>query len=339
MLGKTNQTEFAFSILGLNPKMGTPPNPFDEAVARIPGGSSSGAAVSVSRGLAAAAIGSDTGGSVRVPAAWNGLVGLKTSFGLLPLEGVLGLSTSMDTVGPLTRDVADAAALFAILDGRFGAGNRSAPDLASSALSRARFALPTTLVWDSLDPGVETPARSAVERLRAAGCAIDETPVPEFDTVGELVSRFGAYHAAECHALWYDVIEARPDLIYAPIWERIRVGAQISATDAARAKQGLAAAAASLHTRMRRHGVFLMPTAAASPPAHRRARSRRRGLQDGQCCGSSQHAPRQLPQLLCADAPLRARPEWRAGRIDADGPARGGGASAALRPRYRACDC
>ena len=200
------------------------------------------------------------------PAAWNGLVGLKTSFGLLPLEGVLGLSTSMDTVGPLTRDVADAAALFAILDGRFGAGNRSAPDLAGSALSRARFALPTTLVWDSLDPGVESPARSAVRRLRAAGCAIDETPVPEFDTVGELVSRFGAYHAAECHALWYDVIEARPDLIYAPIWERIRVGAQISATDAARAKQGLAAAAASLHTRMRQHGIFLMPTAAASPP-------------------------------------------------------------------------
>ena len=265
-LGKTNQTEFAFSILGLNPKMGTPPNPFDEAVARIPGGSSSGAAVSVSRGLAAAAVGSDTGGSVRVPAAWNGLVGLKTSFGLLPLEGVLGLSTSMDTVGPLTRDVADSAALFAILDGRFGAGNSPAPDLAGSALSRARFALPTTLVWDSLDPGVESPARSAVRRLRAAGCAIDETPVPEFDTVGELVSRFGAYHAAECHALWYDVIEARPDLIYAPIWERIRVGAQISATDAARAKQGLAQAALALHDRIRRHGVFLMPTAAESPP-------------------------------------------------------------------------
>ena len=301
-LGKTNQTEFAFSILGLNPKMGTPPNPFDEAVARIPGGSSSGAAVSVSRGLAAAAIGSDTGGSVRVPAAWNGLVGLKTSFGLLPLEGVLGLSTSMDTVGPLTRDVADAAALFAILDGRFGAGNRSAPDLAGSALSRARFALPTTLVWDSLDPGVETPARSAVERLRAAGCAIDETPVPEFDTVGELVSRFGAYHAAECHALWYDVIEARPDLIYAPIWERIRVARRFRPP--------------MPHGRNRDSPRPLPPstpecggTAFSSCPQRRQAprpspRSKpTRGLQDGQCCGSSQHAPRQLPQLLCADAP------------------------------------
>ena len=265
-LGKTNQTEFAFSILGLNPKMGTPANPFDDSVARIPGGSSSGAAVSVARGLAAAAIGSDTGGSVRVPAAWNGLVGLKTSFGLLPLDGVLGLSTSMDTVGPLTRDVADAAALFAVLDGRFGAGNRSAPDLAGADLTRARFALPTNLVWEALDPGVEAAARSAVKRLRAAGCAIDETPVPEFDTVEDLVGRFGAYHAAECHALWHDVIEANPDLIYAPIFERIRVGAQMSATDAARAKQGLAEAAPALHARIRRHGVFLMPTAAESPP-------------------------------------------------------------------------
>ena len=265
-LGKTNQTEFAFSILGLNPKMGTPPNPFDEAVPRLPGGSSSGAAVSVSRGLAAAAIGSDTGGSVRVPAAWNGLVGLKTSFGLLPLDGVLGLSTSMDTVGPLTHDVADAAALFAILGGHFGAGNRPAPDLAGSDLSRARFALPTTLVWDSLDAGVEAPARRAVERLRAAGCAIDEMPVPELDAVEDLVSRFGAYHAAECHAMWHDVIEARPDLIYTPIQERIRAGAQMSATDAARAKQGLAAVAPNLHARIRRSGVFLMPTAASSAP-------------------------------------------------------------------------
>ena len=127
----------------------------------------------------------------------TGLVGLKTSFGLLPLEGVLGLSTSMDTVGPLTRDVADAAALFAILDGRFGAGNSPAPDLAGADLSRARFVLPTTVVWEALDPGVDAAARSAVERLRAAGCVIDETAVPEFDTVGELVSRFGAYHAAE----------------------------------------------------------------------------------------------------------------------------------------------
>ena len=265
-LGKTNQSEFAFSILGLNPKLGTPPNPFDATVERLPGGSSSGAAVSLSRGLAAAAIGSDTGGSVRVPAAWNGLVGLKTSFGLLPLEGVLGLSTSMDTVGPLAHDVADAAALFAVLDGRFGAGNRPAPDLEGAALDRDRFALPTTLVWDTLDPGVEAATRGALERLRAAGCAIDETPVPEFDEAEALVGRLGPYHAAECHALWYDVIESRPEQVYTPIRERIRSGAEMSATDAARAKQGLGEIAGRLHARIRRHGVLVMPTVAVSAP-------------------------------------------------------------------------
>ena len=88
---------------------------------------------------------------------------------------MLGLSTSMDTVGPLTHDVADAAAFFAVLDGRFGAGNRPAPDLAGAALDRDRFALPTTLVWEALAPGVEAAARGAVERMRAAGGAIGET--------------------------------------------------------------------------------------------------------------------------------------------------------------------
>ncbi|MEE8202443.1 MAG: amidase, partial [Alphaproteobacteria bacterium] len=114
-LGKTNLTEFAFSGLAINPHYGTPANPFDARTPRVPGGSSSGAAVSVARGLAAAGIGSDTGGSVRIPAAWNGLVGLKTTAGLLPLDGVVPLAPSLDTVGPLTRDVADANAVFAVL--------------------------------------------------------------------------------------------------------------------------------------------------------------------------------------------------------------------------------
>jgi aspartyl-tRNA(Asn)/glutamyl-tRNA(Gln) amidotransferase subunit A len=265
-LGKTNQTEFAFSILGLNPKTGTPPNPFDETVDRLPGGSSSGAAVSIARGLAAAAIGSDTGGSVRVPAAWNGLVGLKTSFGDLPLDGVLGLSSTMDTVGPLTRDVADAAALYGILGGRFGAGNPPPPDVAGTTLAGARLALPATVGWTSLDPGVERAARAAIERVRAVGCVIDDVAVPEFESVESLVSHFGPYHAAECHAMWREPIEARPNLVYEPILERIRLGAKMSAADAEAAKQGLGAAAKSLHARIRRDGVLVLPTVSISPP-------------------------------------------------------------------------
>lgn len=265
-LGKTNQSEFAFSILGINPNYGTPPNPFDDKVARLPGGSTSGGAVSVSRGLAAATIGSDTGGSVRVPAAWNGLVGLKTSFGLLPLDGVLSLSTSMDTVGPLARDVADAAALFAVLAGRYGAGNPHPPDLPGQPLERIRLALPSNLVWDKLDAGVERAARDAVSQLAAARVAIQETPVPEFDEVESLISHFGPFHAAECHAVWHEAIEARPNLVYRPILERIRLGGKMAATVVEQAKQRLKALAPQLHARMCRQGVLAMPTIPISPP-------------------------------------------------------------------------
>ncbi len=266
-LGKTNQTEFAFSILGINPNYGTPANPFDDKVARLPGGSTSGGAVSVSRGLAAAAIGSDTGGSVRVPSGWNGLVGLKTSFGRLPLDGVLSLSTSMDTVGPLTRDVADAAALFTALLGNYGAGNSHAPDLEGANPARINLALPSNVVWQDLDPGVERAARAAMSRLEAAGVTVREAEIPEFDAVDELISHFGPFHAAECHAVWHEYIEARPNLVYAPILERIRLGGKMPASTVEEAKQGLGRLSPALHGHMREVGVLIMPTIAISPPA------------------------------------------------------------------------
>jgi len=266
-LGKTNQTEFAFSILGINPNYGTPANPFDDKVARLPGGSTSGGAVSVARGLAAAAIGSDTGGSVRVPAAWNGLVGLKTSFGLLPLDGVLGLSTSMDTVGPLARDVADAGALFTALSGGYGAGNSHAPDLTGADPARLSLALPADLVWDGLDAGVERAARAALSRLEAAGVTIHQAEIPQFGEIEELISHFGPFHAAECHALWHEYIEARPNLVYRPILERIRLGGKMPASAVEGAKQRLKQVAPALHARIREVGVLAMPTIAISPPA------------------------------------------------------------------------
>ncbi len=265
-LGKTNQTEFAFSILGINPNYGTPANPFDASVARLPGGSTSGGAVSVSRGLAAAAIGSDTGGSVRVPAGWNGLVGLKTSFGLLPLDGVLGLSTSMDSVGPLARDVADAAALFTALAGRYGAGNAHPPDLAGGDAARIHLALPANLVWQDLDSGVERAARAAIARLEAAGVTVGEAEIPQFGEIEELIGHFGPFHAAECHALWHEYIEARPNLVYRPILERIRLGGKMLANTVEGAKQSLRKVSPALHTRIREVGVLAMPTIAISPP-------------------------------------------------------------------------
>jgi len=137
-LGKTNLPDLAYSGIGINPHFGTPVNPFDGETRRAPGGSSAGAAVSVARGLAPAAIGTDTGGSVRIPAAWNGLVGLKTTAGVLPITGVIPLSPTLDTVGPLTRDVADAGAVFAVL------GARRAADLEGADLRDARLLVPTS---------------------------------------------------------------------------------------------------------------------------------------------------------------------------------------------------
>ncbi len=153
-LGKTNLTEFAFSGLGINPHFGTPANAYDAEVARVPGGSSSGAAVSVARGLAPAAIGSDTGGSVRIPAAWNGLVGLKTTAGLLPMAGVIPLAASLDTAGPLTRDVADANAVLAVLAARAPADR--------VASSTARFSTPVTPL------GTQTTTRGCANLLPLA---------------------------------------------------------------------------------------------------------------------------------------------------------------------------
>ena len=266
-LGKTNQTEFAFSILGINPYYGTPPNPFDKNLRRLPGGSTSGGAISVSKGLAAAAIGSDTGGSIRVPAAWNGLVGFKTSFCILPLSGVLGLSTTLDTVGPLTKDVSDAAAIYTALSGRFGEGNGYGPDLNGLSFKYLKLVLPSNLVWKNLDNGVRQATELAVERLKLSGICMRKLNIPEFDEVETLIAHFGPYHASECHALWHQDIELAPELVYPPILERIRLGGEMSASKVEATKQMLMLLSKKLHSRLRRFGMIAMPTVAISPPS------------------------------------------------------------------------
>ena len=167
-LGKTHLSELAFSVLGINPVTGTPPNVHDPALA--PGGSSSGSAAVVAFGLAPAAIGSDTAGSVRVPAAWNDLVGLKTTHGLLSLDGVLPLRPGFDTVGPMTRSVEDAALLLAALGG-------PTVDLAGAGLRGARFlALEDPATLPTRD-APQAAFESALARLAAAGARVDRGPV------------------------------------------------------------------------------------------------------------------------------------------------------------------
>lgn len=259
-LGKTNLTELAFSGLGINPATGTPVNPFDDEHARAPGGSSSGAAISVVRGLAAAAVGSDTGGSVRIPAAWNGLVGLKTTNGLLPTEGMLPLAPSLDSIGTITRDVADTNAMVAVL-------RESKPvDLTGASLRRRRLVIAEGALWRDLDPSVEETVRVAIGKLAAAGADVVMEPVDEFAEAVALVGSHGPYVAVEGYAVWRDTIEADAKRVYRHVRDRFRAAKNISSYDAGRLRLGMAEIARNLDSRMVGCDAMLSPTVAISAP-------------------------------------------------------------------------
>jgi aspartyl-tRNA(Asn)/glutamyl-tRNA(Gln) amidotransferase subunit A len=223
-LGKTHMTELAFSGLGINPVTASPPNVHDPALAA--GGSSSGAAASVAFGLAAAAIGSDTGGSVRTPSAWNGLVGFKPAHGQLPLAGVVPLCPRFDGVGPLVRSVEDAALLFGALAGAPPA------DLSGARLGGARL-----LALDTSDLGPTRPEAAAafaaaLERLAAAGARIETAAIP---ALGPALGLAPVLFAAEAYGVWGEAIEAAPELMFPPVRERFRSGGGFSAAEYVRA--------------------------------------------------------------------------------------------------------
>jgi len=219
-LGKTHMSELAFSGLGLNPVTATPPCINDPGA--VPGGSSSGAAASVAHGLAPAGIGTDTGGSVRIPAAWNDLVGLKTTSGRLSLAGVVPLCERFDTVGPLTRSVEDCALLLSAMEGR------GPIDLAGASLRGARIAVLETVALDALRDGPATGFETALDRLSRAGARVERLVAPE---VAEAMDLAGLLFTAEAYAIWRDRIEAAPERMYPRILERFRSGAGFSAAD------------------------------------------------------------------------------------------------------------
>jgi aspartyl-tRNA(Asn)/glutamyl-tRNA(Gln) amidotransferase subunit A len=254
-IGKTHLTELAFSGLGLNPVTATPPWRHDPD--HVPGGSSSGAAASVAFGLAPLAIGSDTGGSVRVPAGWNDLVGLKTTAGRLPAEGVVALAASFDTTGPLARTVEDAALAFALLDGT------PAPDLRGATLAGARLLVLETGVLEDLDPAQARAFESALHRLEAGGAAIRRAEIP---AVGEAMEMAGILYAPECYAAWRTEIEADPGAMFPPVLARFRAGADVLASDFIAARTRLQALRAQYARASAGFDAVLLPTTANLPP-------------------------------------------------------------------------
>jgi aspartyl-tRNA(Asn)/glutamyl-tRNA(Gln) amidotransferase subunit A len=259
LLGKTTMTELAFSGLGLNPIFGTPENPHSPDTARAPGGSSSGAGVSVACGLAAAALGSDTGGSVRIPASWNGLVGLKTSWGRVPLEGTVPLSPSLDTIGPLTRTVADAAALFSLL-------SRRRADIRDVALRDHAVIVPDNLVFEGLDRGVAKTIESAIDKLGRAGLRIIHKKLSSLEEVQELAWERVGLLTSEAYGLWGADVEAGQDKMFSSVASRFLMGKNGSAAALAVAIEARGYLQQRYATETRGFDAVLMPTVASSPP-------------------------------------------------------------------------
>ena len=231
IVGRTNMTEVAYSGLGLNPHYGTPRNPWDRGcdggAGRIPGGSSSGAAISVTDGMAAAAIGTDTGGSVRIPSALCGLTGFKPTARRVPITGVLPLSPTLDSIGPLAHSVACCAQLHAVLAGDPAAA--STP-LRPAALPGLSLALPKTLVFDGIDATVAAAFDAACRALSAAGVRLVEIEMPEFSELAQ-INRLGGFSAAEAWA-WHAKLLASNEAAYDPrVAVRIRRGAGMTAAD------------------------------------------------------------------------------------------------------------
>lgn len=194
-VGRTNMSEFAFSGLGINPHYGTPENPHSKDEPRIPGGSSSGAGVAVAAGLVPVAMGTDTGGSVRIPAALNGIVGYKATRGRYAMEGVYPLATSLDSLGPLCRSVQDAIWIDAAMRGL------TAPTITRQSLKGIDIVIPRNVVLDGLGPGVAEAFEGGVERLRSAGALISSIEIPAFDEIISLMAKHGALVTAEAFAL------------------------------------------------------------------------------------------------------------------------------------------
>jgi aspartyl-tRNA(Asn)/glutamyl-tRNA(Gln) amidotransferase subunit A len=194
IVGRTNMVEFAFGVVGANPHYGTPANPFDRAARRVPGGSSSGAAVAVADGMCDVALGTDTRGSIRIPAALCGIVGFKPTARRVPRDGAFPLSYTLDSVGPLAKTVADCAACDAVLAGEREAVFRIVP---ASAL---RLMVPQSSVLDDLDAAVAKAFANALSALSNAGATVVEVPMPMFDRQDEYF-RAGGFAGAEAYAI------------------------------------------------------------------------------------------------------------------------------------------
>jgi aspartyl-tRNA(Asn)/glutamyl-tRNA(Gln) amidotransferase subunit A len=260
LLGRASMTEFAYSGLGMNPHYGDPRAPFDRATGRVSGGSTSGGAVAVADGMAHAALGTDTGGSCRIPAAFCGIVGYKPTARRVPQGGCVPLSPSLDSIGPLARSVACCAALDAVLAGE------TATPLVPASIAGLRLAVPTTIALDGLAPDVEAAFEAALARLAEAGAGISRIAVPEFDEIGGVNAK-GGFTAPESFA-WHRALLAKSEALYDPrVSSRIKRGASVPAADYIDNLAARRSLIARVERRLGGYDALVMPSVAILPPA------------------------------------------------------------------------
>jgi aspartyl-tRNA(Asn)/glutamyl-tRNA(Gln) amidotransferase subunit A len=258
-IGRTNMTEFAFSGLGINPHYGTPLAPWDRAAARIPGGSSSGTAVAVADGMAAAGLGTDTGGSCRIPAAFCGVVGYKPTARRVPIDGVLPLAPSLDSVGPLAPSVACCAVIDAILAGEIPAAPLPA------TLAGLRLAVPENFGLDGMDAHVSAAFDRALSVLSAAGARIIHARFATFDEI-PAVNAKGGLASAEAYA-WHRALLAEKGAQYDPrVRPRIERGEKQSAADYLDLLAARRRLIAEFDAATRPFDALLLPTTPIVPP-------------------------------------------------------------------------
>ena len=258
IVGKTNMTEFAFSGVGINPHFGTPGNARD--VERIPGGSSSGAGVSVGRNLVDIAIGSDTGGSVRIPAAFNGTVGFKPTQARISREGAFPLSFTLDSLGPLARSVADCAAADAVMAGE-------TPDpLPTRSVRGLRIGLPQGLPWEQCSAEVLQKTEQAIESLQAQGAVFTKLPWQAMMAAPGQLQSEGTLIAAEAAAIHHDALAHQRDAFDPRVLSRMDKGRSLTAPYYVNLLLQRQQLQAQMDAAMQDVDLLLLPTIAITAP-------------------------------------------------------------------------
>src|SRR5258706_3274183 len=259
VIGRTNMTEFAYSGIGINPHYGTPKGAWQRNVGHVPGGSSSGAAVSVADGMAYGALGTDTGGSCRIPAAYNGIVGFKPTQRRIPLDGGVPLSFTLDSFGPIARTASCCAVLDAVL------ADEPIIPLQPRPIKGMRLAVPTTVALDELDDEVARAFERALDTLSRQGALIERIAVPEFLDVAVMNTK-GGFAAAESYA-WHRYLIVSCGDVYDPRAPmRILRGESISAADYIDLLSARKSLIERATARLAPYDALVLPTTANTPP-------------------------------------------------------------------------